>query len=301
LHDVSGLIDAHQHYWQVDRSFPLEPHTWLLGAVRYPWREAGLDALDRSFLPSELEPSLHANGVEHTVLVNVLHSAAETEWMLALAQRTSSIAGVVGWLNVARPVELVAADLGALQQHPSFVGVRHLAQFETDSRWLLRDDVVRGLELLSQAGIPYDLLVTPRELNTVPELSERLPDLRMVVDHVAKPAIRSGETEPWASQIRRAAENPKLHCKLSGLVTEADHTSWRPNDVLPYVEEAVESFGIDRLMFGSDWPVCQLAASYERVHDLLAELLTTVLGEMTATVRQQIFAENARSFYGLSV
>jgi L-fuconolactonase len=292
-------IDAHQHYWDVASTFPAGEGTWFLGAVSYPWKYAELPELDRSFLPEELEPQLAEAGIGRTILVNVLHSPAETRWMLDLAGSHPSVAGVVGWLNLAQPVELVAADLDALRQDAKLVGIRHLTQFEPDARWLLRPDVISGLKVLERAGVPFDLLLTPAQLAAVPELSHRLPDLAMVIDHLAKPQIRDRVREPWASQIRAAAENPRLHCKLSGLVTEADLERWTPDDLPPYVEVVVEAFGPGRLMYGSDWPVCTLAASYRQVYESLAYSLAKLSVNLEEEAGRAIFCENAARFYGV--
>jgi L-fuconolactonase len=292
-------IDAHQHYWDAARTFPVGEGTWFMGVLSYPWKQAELPELNRSFLPEELEPQLEETGVGWTILVHALHSPAETRWLLDLADAHPSVAGVVGWLNLAQPAELVSADLDAVRRHPKLVGIRHLAQFEPDPRWLLRPDVVSGLKVLETGGVPFDLLLRPEHLGVVPELSARLPDLPMVIDHLAKPHIRDRVLEPWASQIRAAAENPRLHCKLSGLVTEADVEHWTPADLLPYVEVVVEAFGPDRLMYGSDWPVCTLAASYRQVHESLAHCVARVIGNIEDVVERAIFFENAVRFYGL--
>lgn len=293
------MIDAHQHYWDITISFPLQSHTWFLGALSYPWRQAGLPALERSFLPTDLENARRACEVEETVLINVLHSPAETSWMLDLAARTESVAGVVGWLDLTRPTELIKAELDDLRRSGSFVGVRHLAQFEHDEAWLVREDVLRGLGVLAREEIPYDLLVTSRELGLVPKLAERIPDLQLVLDHAAKPPVKSGQLEPWATLVRRAAENPRLYCKLSGLVTEADHEHWRKDDLLPFVEVIVDAFGVERLMFGSDWPVCEPAASYQEVCDAATSLLESALGSLGTSDFDRVFTGNARSFYRL--
>jgi len=291
-------IDAHQHYWDIARSFPLDGYPWVLGAVTYGWRQAGLPQLDRGFLPADLEPQLRAHGVARTVLVNALHSLGETRWMLELADAHSSIAGVVGWVDLARPGEFVARDLDVVR-HPRLVGIRHLVQFEPDDGWLARPDVIAGLRALAGRGLAYDLLLTPPQLRRVPELSERVPDLDMVVDHLAKPNIKDGALEPWASDLRAAARNPRLCCKLSGMVTEADHATWTRADLRPYVEVALEAFGTDRVMYGSDWPVCTLAAGYDRVHEALARTLEDILGRAAGAVGAAIFRDNAARFYKL--
>jgi L-fuconolactonase len=290
------VIDAHHHLWIARRRFPLGGD-WLLGAVGYGWAEAGLTRLDLDFLPSSLAPALAGAGVARTIVVQAIHAEGETEWLLEIADTNPTVAGVVGWTDLTAPAEVVRERLAAFQRS-RLVGIRHLVQFEQDPRWLLRPEVVRGLEVVGAVGLPYDLLVTPAQLDVVPELSERLPDLRMVIDHLAKPPIASGVLDPWRRQIRRAAQNPNVFCKVSGMVTEADHQSWKPGDLLPYIETVVEAFGPRRLMFGSDWPVCTLAATYEQVALALDENLRVLLGDDSAA-REAIYGETAASFYGI--
>ena len=294
--EPAGWIDTHQHFWDPSRRFPLRD-SWLQGAVTYGWVEAGVPQLDRPFLPEHLEPDLRSNGVERTIAVQAITSTGETRWLLELADACPSIAGVVGWVDLAQPSDLVRQDLEGLR-HPRLVGIRHLAQFEPDPGWLLRPDVVAGLRILAAAGLPYDLLVTPAQLPCLPELSEAVPDLAMVIDHAAKPPIRDGAMEPWKRHIRAAAENPMMSCKLSGLVTEAHHDRWTPADLRPYIDVVVDAFGVDRVMFGSDWPVCTLAAPYSRVVAVLAAELARSLGTDAATERA-IFRENAFRIYML--
>jgi L-fuconolactonase len=277
-----NIIDAHQHYWQTAR-------------FAYAWARQGLPALDRDFLPQELEPQLAAAGVSGTVLVQVLHTEDETRWMLDLAARHPSIAGVVGWVDLTRPPEAIHASLDVLSADPHFVGIRHLVHDEPDDDWLARDDVVRGLGVLEERDVPFDLLLRPQHLRHVPSLSERLPRLRMIIDHLAKPYIREHRLEPWTAEIVAAAENPNVWCKVSGMVTEADHERWTADDLAPYVEVVLGGFGATRLMFGSDWPVCTLAGTYERVIGALG----LVLAAVDAATRAAIFESAARTFYRL--
>jgi L-fuconolactonase len=289
-------IDAHQHCWDLAQAFPADGATWVLGATTYAWGRAGLPQLDRSFLPADLEPHLKAAGIQRSVLVNVLHSVAETRWMLDLSDATPRIAGVVGWVNLAQPIELVRRDLATVR-HARLVGIRHLVQFEPEEHWLLRPDVIAGLQLLASEGLSYDLLLHPGQLADVPVLSDRVPEIRLVIDHLAKPRIRDGAVEPWASDIRAAAKNPQLYCKLSGMVTEADHQRWAPKDLRPYIETVLNAFGIDRVLYGSDWPVCTLAAGYGRVHAALRQNLDDIFGSVPERTQGAVFGGNAASFY----
>jgi L-fuconolactonase len=275
-------IDAHQHYWRVSRE-------------DYGWAAAGLPALDRDFLPDLLEAELIHSGIDRSVLVQVLHTRAETSWLLGLAGQYGSIAGVVGWVDLTEDPDQIALDLAALGADPKFVGVRHLVHEEPDDEWLIRSDVLRGLEVLQDAAVPFDLLLRPKHLRLVPILSERLPTLRMVIDHIAKPAIAAGRLEPWSTDFRVAASNPNVWCKLSGMVTEADHERWASGDLAPYVAVALTAFGPERLMFGSDWPVCTLAATYGQVVGALRE----VLGSLNQPTTDSIFGATAAAFYHL--
>jgi L-fuconolactonase len=291
-----GGIDAHQHYWEAHRRFPIRGNWWS-GSVSYSWVEAGVPELGRDCMPDDLEPQLRAGGVGSSVVVQAIHADGETRWLLELASARESIAGVVGWVDLTQGEEHVTRDLEAIA-HPKLVGIRHMAPFEADAGWLVRHDVVTGLKAVQESGLAFDLLLTPRELTFVPELSERLPDLNMVVDHVAKPPIVGGALEPWASMIRAAAENPRIFCKLSGMVTEADRRSWTATDLRPYIEVVLDAFGPRRCMYGSDWPVCTLAGSYERVQGALAENLDLILAGDTAAMAA-IKGEVAARFYGL--
>jgi L-fuconolactonase len=279
---VMQVIDAHQHYWKADQ-------------FDYDWIRQGLPALDRDFMPDALEPQLQGAGVAATVLVQVLHSEQETRWMLDLARSHPSIAGVVAWVDLTQGPDAIAAALGSLRSDPKVVGIRHLVHNEPDVDWLRRADVVRGLGVLQAMDVPFDLLLRPQHLGHVPWLSARLPSIRMVIDHIAKPRIRDHVREPWATEMIAAAENPNVWCKLSGMITEADHDQWTPDDLAPYVELAMRAFGPERLMFGSDWPVCTLAGSYERV---IAALRTALAG-LDDETESRIFGGSARAFYRL--
>ena len=275
-------IDSHQHYWEVDR-------------FSYGWTEAGLLELERPFLPEDLLPELRKCEIEKTVVVQVLNSPAETEWLLELWQRDSTIAGVVGWLDLQASPEALGEVVSAYSHHPGLVGVRHLVHEEQDVDWLVREDVMRGLAVLSEGGIPFDLLLRPPHLKHVPTISDQIPNLDMVINHIAKPYIARGEISPWADEMRAAAENPRVFCKLSGMITEADHNDWNPVDLAPYIDVALDTFGPYRLMYGSDWPVCTLAGSYSQVYDALSP----ALGELAEEARAGILGANAKGFYSL--
>lgn len=274
------VIDSHQHFWQV-------------GRFDYPWMTSDLGVLCRDYLPAELVPILQANGVTRTVLVQASNSVAESRWLLSLAGANSFIAGVVGWVDLTSPE--IDAQLNELAAHPKFKGVRHLVESEPQDDWLVQPAVLSGLQQLATRGLCYDLLVHTRHLKYVPEVARKCPDLRLVIDHLAKPPIARNEIKEWLAAITPVAALPNIHCKFSGLVTEANRTSWQTNDLRPFVDSALELFGVERLMFGSDYPVCLLAASYDRVLAAFQEILKS----LSEPDREKIFSKNAARFYRL--
>ena len=275
------MIDSHQHFWQV-------------GRFDYPWMSSDLGVLYRDYLPDDLAPILQQNGVKQTVLVQASNSVAESRWLLDLADANSFIAGVVGWVDLIG-VE-IDAQLDELCVHRKFKGVRHLVESEPNDDWLVQPAVLAGLRKLSARGLSYDLLVHTRHLRYVPQVVERCPDLALVIDHLAKPPIARHEIKEWSEALKSVARHSNIHCKLSGLVTEANWSSWQANDLRPYVEYVLELFGADRMMFGSDYPVCLLAASYDRVLGSFQEILK----DISDSDRDKIFSKNAARFYRLN-
>ena len=273
-------IDAHHHVWDL--------------AVRdQPWT-AELPGLHRSFDIAELRPSLLAHGIDATVVVQTITVADETPELLALAAREPLVGGVVGWVDLTAPdvVDRLAA-LGSQPGGSRLVGIRHQVQGEPDPRWLCRDDVRRGLAAVARAGLVYDLLVVPSQLTAAVETVAALPELTFVLDHAGKPAITSGSLAPWRSDVRALAALPNVAVKLSGLVTEADHATWTVDQLRPYARTLLDAFGADRVMFGSDWPVCLLAGSYDDVI-AAAEVLT---GRLDATEQAAVFGRTAERWY----
>ena len=280
-------VDAHHHFWPQPTRFA------------YPWMTDELAALRRPFGPDDLRPLIESREIDWTVLVQTRSSLDETRDFLAIAERTDFVAGVVGWVDLTAPhVDRVLSDLKSTPAGQWLVGIRHQVHDEPDRDWLLRSDVQRGLRAVQQTGLAYDLLLRPRELPAALQVARAFPDLRLVIDHIAKPEIADGTLEPWATDMASFAALPHVYCKLSGMVTEADWQQWKPSDLRPYVERVVGWFGEDRLMFGSDWPVCTLAASYEQVHDALAEVLAGI--GLSESAQGKIFGENARRFYAPS-
>jgi L-fuconolactonase len=273
-------IDAHQHFWIYDER-------------EYGWMGAGMEALKRDHLPGDLWPSMQAAGIEGTVAVQARQNVEETRWLLDLADRHPFIRGVVGWVDLRSPQ--LGEQLARLAAHPRLRGVRHVVHDEPDDRFLLREDVMRGIGALAGWGLTYDLLLFPRHLPVACELVARYPEQPFVLDHIAKPRIRAGLLEPWATDIRRLAAFPNVCCKVSGMVTEADWAGWQAADFRPYLDVVFEAFGPQRLMIGSDWPVCTVAGAYERVLQIVIE----AIAQLSADERAAMMGGTATRFYGL--
>jgi L-fuconolactonase len=274
------VVDAHQHCWDPDR-------------FDYFWMTAKVQPLVRPFLPEHLRPLLSEAGVDRTVLVQAISSYAEGRWLLELASANEFIAGVVTWADLTSSA--LAKELDGLQLHPKFKGVRHQIEEESDDAWMVREDVLRGFAELERRGIPFDLLVKPRHLKHVSAVRERCPRLRLVVDHIGKPRIAERSFDEWARHLERVSELPDVWCKLSGMNTEADWKTWTPDDLRPYVKHVVDKFGYNRVMFGSDWPVCNLAGNYQQV----IEALRGVLGPLPDQEAEKLWGRAAIEFYRL--
>ncbi|MEW2120654.1 amidohydrolase family protein [Streptomyces sp. NPDC005474] len=281
-----GIVDAHHHVWDLS----VRDQDWISGDELAPLR--------RDFTLDDLVPEARAAGVTATVLVQTITVPEETPEFLALAAGSDLVAGVVGWTDLTAPD--IAETLAGLRAGPGgehLVGIRHQVQGEPDPRWLVGPEVLRGLSALADAGLVYDLVVKPHQLEAAVEAAERLPGLTFVLDHLGKPPIASGELAPWEQWIRRLAALPNTVCKLSGMVTEADWHSWTVAALRQYADTVLDAFGPRRLMFGSDWPVCGLAATYAEVID--------VAGALTAGLdpaeRHDVFTGTAVRTYGLHV
>src|SRR5579871_1012428 len=273
-------IDSHQHFWDITR-------------FQYSWMPAGDSPLHRNFLPPDLEPILQRNRLDGSVVVQANVILEETRWLLELAAQHEFIRGVVGWVDLTDPA--LGTTLDDLQRHPKFKGVRHLVHDEPDVNWLLRRDVLRGLQELARRGIPYDLLLRPQHLALVPRLAEQIPELRLVIDHIPKPLIAQQRLDGWAEDMETAAKVPHLHCKLSGMITEADPRGWKAEHLRPYVQHVFSLFGPSRLMFGSDWPVCTLAGTWKEV----LAAFTQSLGPQSIETREKLLGATAARFYKL--
>ncbi len=272
-------IDAHQHFWRYD-------------PVEYDWIGPDMEVLRRDFLPREFEPQLRQAGFQGSILVQVRQSLEETRWMLELAARHPFVVGVVGWVDLSSPEASVQLD-GF--RGSKLVGVRHIVQSEPDERFMLREAFLRGISLLEDRGLAYDILIFPRHLRVAAELAARFPGVRFVLDHAAKPEIRSGEIRDWGADLRGLASRPNVVCKLSGLVTEADWKTWTADGLRPYLDVAWEAFGPDRLLIGSDWPVCTVAADYGRAMDLVLDYLSG----QPAAEQEAVCGGNARRLWNL--
>lgn len=281
---MTGRVDAHHHVWDLQ----VREQSWMVGPSMAPIR--------RDFSASDLAPLARDAGITSTVLVQTVGVPAETPEFLEVAASNELVAGVVGWVDLTS--ESVADVLKALRERPDGLwlkGIRHQVHDEPDLEWLDRDDVRRGLAAVAEAGLAYDLLTKPPHLPAAIRTVQALPELTFVLDHISKPPIATGELEPWASGLRELASYPNVSCKLSGMVTEASWTDWTVDDLRPYADIVLDAFGPDRLMFGSDWPVCLLAASYDEVV-AAAETLTSSL---TETERDSVFGDTARRTYNL--
>ena len=279
------IIDSHHHFW--------DPAS----GGDYGWLSGPFEPLNRTFEPADLRPSLEKNGVAGTVLVQTWNDLGETWDFIKTAEATDFVAGVVGWVDLtdSKLSETLAA-LQTSQYGKWLVGVRHLIQTESDPNWLLREDVRQGLKAVEAAGLVYDLVPNLPQLPSCIKTVEAFPNMRFVLDHISKPEIRNQGFDEWAVLIRKF-RNQRGHvwCKLSGMVTEANWQSWTAEDLKPYVHEVLDVFGTDRCMFGTDWPVCLVAASYERVVDALQECIK----DLSEAERRKIFGLNAIEAYRL--
>lgn len=273
-------IDAHQHFW-------------IYNQKDFDWIDDSMAAIRRNFLPEDLQPDLQANAFDGSVVVQTRQTLDETRWLLGLAERNPSILGVVGWADLRSPD--IQSQLTSLTRSRKLVALRHIVQSEPDDRFLLQPDFLRGISALEEFGLAYDILIYPKHLPVAIEFVQRFPRQRFVLDHLAKPPIKSGEIDSWAKGIRALAASQNVFCKLSGLVTEADWKHWMPEHITPYLDIAFESFGPERLMIGSDWPVCLVAASYNRAVNVIKDYVCRLSPESQAAV----LGGNAARFWRL--
>ncbi len=274
-------IDAHHHLWNYD-------------PVEYDWVDDAMAVLKKDFLIRDLEKTLHQNGFSSSVAVQARQSIEETLWLLALAEQTDLIKGVVGWIDLRS--DTLAKQLDELSQHKKLVGFRHVIQGESDPAFMQNPDFIRGLKMLADRDYRYDLLIFAHQLSAAAEMLEQVPNLHVVIDHIAKPDIKSrSDFDTWQQGMAVLAHNTNCYCKLSGMVTEADWGNWQTSDFQPYMKTVWDLFGQDRIMFGSDWPVCLVAAEYQEVKELVLDFVTT----QNPQANSLVLGENAQRFYQL--
>ena len=274
-------IDAHQHFWELDR-------------FDYEWLDApDLKPIRRDYVPADLSPHLKKCEIDRSVFVQTRHDVEENRWALSLCESNSFLAGIVGWVDLAS--ERCEEQLLEFRDHPQFLGIRHVTQDEPDDDFIIRGEVIRGLRVLQKYQVPFDLLFFVKHLKHAVTVARACPDLPLVIDHLAKPRIREQSLTDWEADFRAAARCENIHCKLSGMVTEADWKNWKPSDLKPYIDIALDAFGPSRLMYGSDWPVCELAATYEQVYDALTENISA----LSNSEKEQILGKTATRFYGI--
>jgi L-fuconolactonase len=274
-------IDAHQHFWKVSRG-------------DYHWMSPNLAILYRDFMPEDLLPLLKQLGFDKSIVVQAAQTVAETDFLLELAKQHEFIAGVVGWLDLESAQ--FEQQFARYRKVEKFIGLRPMLQDLDDDAWICRPQVLGNLKLVAEARFPFEFLTYTRHIPYVLRALEAVPGLHAVIDHISKPEIKTRKLEPWKTLMAEAAKHPNLFCKLSGMITEADHASWGVDDLRPYLEHVVGSFGWDRVLFGSDWPVCLLAGYYAQVYGALREVLSS---QLDAEREAKVFGQNAARFYQL--
>lgn len=273
------FIDAHHHLWEFD-------------PVEYDWIDDSMQVLKKDFLIKELEETLYSNGFSSSIVVQARQSLIETNWLVELAQENDIIKGVVGWIDL-KSADL-SAQLTVLAKHKKLVGFRHVIQGETDPDFMRNPEFINGLKTLAEYGYRYDLLIYAHQLPAAIEMLSHVPNLQVVIDHIAKPNIKTGEEfTQWQQNMAKLAANPHCYCKLSGMVTEADWQHWSAQDIQPYMKTVLDLFGSHRVMFGSDWPVCLVAGEYQMIKQLVLDFIT----EYTPSEKNRIFGLNASHFY----
>lgn len=275
------IIDAHHHLWQYDTK-------------KHGWIDDTMSILRRDFMPQDLQKEIQSIGVDGCVAVQADTSEQETDFLIDLANQYSFIKGVVGWVDFT--ADVIEERLQHYAQFDPVRGMRHIVQDEPDDEFLLREDFQHGISQLRQFDLTYDILIFARHLPVAIQFAEQFPDQKFVLDHIAKPEIKQQKINDWEEGIRQLAQHPKMYCKLSGIITEADWDDWKSQDIIPYLDVVLDSFGPGRLMFGSDWPVCILAGSYKQVYELIYDYLQS----LTKQEQAAIFGKNAIEFYNLT-
>ena len=270
-------IDSHQHFWEINR-------------FNYSWIDQK-SPLRKDFVPNDLEKLIKENQIDKTIIVQAVPSTEETYWLLEMAENYDFIAGVVGWVDLTDPK--IEKTLNILQENQFFKGVRHLWETDEDPEWIINSGAIRGLKVIAERNLTFDFLARPNNLIYIPKIMNLVPNLRAVLDHIGKPEIAKKKIQPWLNDIRKISSIDNVFCKLSGMITEANQKNWRVEDLKPYVHHVLSLFGADRIMFGSDWPVCTIAGQYKDVKNSFDEILK----DLDLTSKNKIFGQNASKFY----
>ncbi|MBN2012228.1 amidohydrolase family protein [candidate division KSB1 bacterium] len=273
-------IDSHQHFW-------------IYNQDEYDWISNDMEILQKNYVPDQLQAELASIGFDGSIVVQARQSLEETQWLLNLAEHNNFIKGVVGWVDLCSPG--VEEQLIQFSEHPKLVGVRHVIHDEVDNDFMLRKEFLNGIGLLSKFGLTYDILVFPRHLPNTIQFVRQFPEQVFVLDHLAKPFIKDKKLPPWQEDIEKLARFKNVYCKLSGMVTEADVKNWKPTDLIPYLDIVFAAFGSNRLMIGSDWPVCRLAGTYKQIMEVVLDYIT----KMPDQDRKKILGINAVEAYKL--
>ncbi len=274
------IIDAHHHLWNFNEA-------------EYAWMDDSMSILKQDYLPADLEIQLPGSNILGTIAVQARQKLEETQWLLEMAGRHPFIKGVVGWFDLCS--EKLQTQLNEFSPDPRLVGARHVIHDEPDDDFMLRPAFIKGMEKLVQYNLAYDLLLFPKHLHRAYELVSLFPDQRFILDHLSKPFIKTGVLDPWVEEITALASLPNVWCKISGMVTEADHEHWKYEDFIPYMDTVMEAFGTDRIMLGSDWPVCRLAGDYQQVMDIPARYFN----DLDPIDKEKIFRLNCIECYEL--
>jgi len=270
-------IDAHQHFWQ----YHPQKHEWI---------DDSMAVIQKDFLPEDLQPILKANAVDGCVAVQVDQTEAETDYLLSLADKNNFIKAIVGWIDLM--ADNITERLVHYKQYPLLKGFRHIVQGQPQG-FMLQSNFQNGIEQLSNHGFRYDILIYPNQLKEALQMAEKNPDQLFVIDHLAKPYIKAGMIDDWKKDMEAIAQYENVYCKISGMVTEADYENWKPEELTPYLDAVTNAFGINRIMFGSDWPVCLVAASYAKVLEVVKDYYRS----FSDSEQENIFGLNAMKFY----
>lgn len=272
-------LDSHQHFWQFD-------------PIRDNWITEDMEVIRHDFLPPDLKPLLEANGIQGCIAVQADQSETETDFLLTLAEKHEFIKGVVGWVDLCSPN--IRERLEHYSQFPKLKGFRHILQAEP-VEFMLKAEFQRGIAALNNFGFTYDILIYPKHLPVTSDLIRNFANQAFVIDHLAKPDIKNGLFNNWEAEMKQIASFENVYCKLSGMITEADLKNWKKEDIFPYMDKVFDFFGAERLMFGSDWPVCKLAGEY----DVVCGLVEGYLSKLSMREQELVWGKNAEQFYKL--